>query len=348
MGATERDLETALHTALANPKFQQFILRSTGLPGSQYSNTDMKTQWPRKPNPTVLDLRLDFKHHSKENKVVLGIELKTPREFADTKQLAGHLQALYLKDRTWKKLAAKKNTITKLLVISKGNTIDPNVEAIKQRKSWKDTVHWLSWGDIRYFVDKYPAENNFETLKKRLAESGVVNSSHTFSANVSKASTMISNWEKNYPPLSEEIEQVTIALNALDYQLQRHGCEVMNPRSGDGYSFAAKVKNTSLKKWIYREYGHPVNDEFTIFFGLNLQRGKWYGSLVPKKMNKNQGKIMDRKIKGGSNKSSRKLARNIWTYDTKNDFSVNGWEFSTNRNALSVSNFISGMLNPED
>ena len=73
MGATERDLETALHTALANPKFQQFILRSTGLPGSQYSNTDMKTQWPRKPNPTVLDLRLDFKHHSKENKVVLKL-----------------------------------------------------------------------------------------------------------------------------------------------------------------------------------------------------------------------------------------------------------------------------------
>ena len=349
MGATERDLETALYAALAKPEFQQWILRITDLPGSQYSNTNMRSQWPKKPDPTILDLRLDFKHDTNGNKVVLGIELKTPREFADSKQLDGHLQALKLKEKNWQKLAAKKNTITKLLVISKGNVIDPNVEEIKQKKSWNDVVYWLSWGSIRDFVDKYPEENNFQALKMRLTESGVVNSSQTFSAKVSKASTMISSWEKNYPSLSEEIEQVNIALNALDYQLQKYQCEVMKQRSGDSYSFAAKVKNASLKKWIYREYRHPLNNDFTIFFGLDLQRGKWYGSLVPEKFNKSQIKTVNKEIKNRSNKSSRKLSKNVWFYETKSLlFPVKGWEFSTNRNALTVSKFIYETLNPED
>tara|TARA_B100001142_G_scaffold135781_1_gene137221 strand:+ start:1615 stop:2655 length:1041 start_codon:yes stop_codon:yes gene_type:complete len=338
MAVSEGDLESALFAAMNEPKFQKFLQSHVELKGL-YELDDIRTQYPRNSDAKGrLDIYSKFK---KGNKLaIIGIELKTPQNSADSDQLSRHLQTLKLKGNNWQKKAEVKNQITKYLVISKGFKIDKSVKEIKQRASWKSVIYWLSWNKIRDFIDKPPQKPAYEMLRKRLKEAGVIDSSETFSANILSAKKLANAWDEKIEDITQEIYKIEIGLSSLEFELHKKGFQTVPTKSiKSSYSYSG-YHHSKLPRWIYKEFKYPKKP-YNFLFGMNISTGKWSGSLVPEKMTKTSMENINKIIKKHKNKSSKVLQKKVWSYNSKSkDFEYDGWLFETNRSPKTVSKFV--------
>lgn len=346
MAVSEGDLEAALLMALAEPHFQKFIQTNVELKGT-YELSDIRNQYPRDADAKGrLDIHLEFKKGNQN--VVIGIELKTPQNTADSDQLDRHLQTLKLKGKTWQKKAEGKKSTSKYLVISKGFSIDKSVKEIKKKSSWQSVIYWMSWNKIREFIDIPPKKRAYATLRKRLKEAGVIDSSDTLTANIQSAKKLANAWEDKVDDITQEIEKIGIGLDSLEFELHERGFETVNTRSGDSYSFSVK-HHSKLPKWICREFRHPIHPEYNLLFGMKVSTGKWTGSLVPEKLTQTSTAQINKIIKKHKNKTSRILERNVWYYNTtKKELIFDGWRFETNRSPKSVSRFVIDLYNLDE
>tara|TARA_B100001564_G_scaffold359209_1_gene380152 strand:- start:1279 stop:2322 length:1044 start_codon:yes stop_codon:yes gene_type:complete len=343
MAVSEGDLESALFLALGEPKFQKFLQSHVELKGA-YEVDDIRTQYPRKSDAKGrLDIHSKFRKGNKF--AVIGIELKTPQNSADSDQLSRHLQTLKLKGKNWQKKAEAKNMITKYLVISKGFTIDKSVNEIKQKASWKSVIYWLSWNKIRDFIDSPPKKPAYEMLRKRLKEAGVIDSSETLSANIQSAKRLANAWDEKMEDITQEIDKIGIGLSSLEFELHKKEFETVDARSTKSpYSFSVN-HHSKLPRWIYKEFKHPKEQDFNFLFGMKISTGKWSGSLVPKKLTKTSMNNINKKIKKHKTKSTRVLQKKVWAYNSKSqDLEFDGWHFETNRSPKTVSRFVLEMF----
>tara|TARA_B110000483_G_scaffold160401_1_gene190218 strand:+ start:765 stop:1805 length:1041 start_codon:yes stop_codon:yes gene_type:complete len=338
MAVSEGDLESALFLALGEPKFQKFLQSHVELKGT-YEVDDIRTQYPRNSDAKGrLDIHSKFRKGNKF--AVIGIELKTPQNSADSDQLSRHLQTLKVKGKNWQKKAEAKNMITKYLVISKGFTIDKSVKEIKQKASWKSVIYWMSWNKIRDFIDRPPKKPAYEMLRKRLKGAGVIDSSETLSANIQSAKKLANAWEEKMEDIIQETDKIGIGLSSLEFELHKKGFETVDSRTGYAYSFIPN-HHSRLPRWVFKEFKHPINSDYNFLFGMKISSGKWSGSLVPKKLTKTSMNIINKKIKEHKNKTTRIFQKKVWSYNSKSqDFEFDGWHFETNRSPKIVSRFV--------
>jgi hypothetical protein len=337
MAVSEGDLEDAMLIACSEPHFQRFLLDKVELKGA-YESSDIRSQYPRgvesKGRP---DIHLEFRKGNKN--ATIGIELKTPQAFAESDQLNRQLQTLKLKGKTWQKKAEPKNSTTKYLVISKGFSIDKSVKEIKDKSSWQSVIYWMSWNKIREFIDTAPRKRNYAMLRKRLRESGVIDSSDTLTANVQSAKKLANAWEDKVDDITQEFGKIGIGLDSLEFELAQLGFKNVKTRTKDTYSFSVK-HHSKLPKWICREFKHPQHPEYNFLFGMKVSTGKWTGSLVPEKLTIKAMENINKIIKKHRNKTSRILDKNVWSYKSKDkNLTFDGWRFETNRSPKTVSRF---------
>lgn len=347
MAVSEGDLEAAMFQALTEPNFQKFIQKNVELKGT-YETADMRTQHPRNIDAKGrLDIHIELKKGNQS--ATIGIELKTPQTSADSDQLDRHLQTLKLKGKNWKKKAEGKKSITKYLVISKGFSIDKSVNDIKKRASWQSVIYWMSWNQIREFIDTAPKKRVYTTLRKRLKESGVIDSSETLTANIQSAKKLANAWEEKVDDITQEIEKIGIGLDSLEYELSHNGgFETVKTRSGEAYSFSVR-HHSKLPTWICREFKHPDYSEHNFLFGMKISTGKWTGSLVPSKLTQTSTAKINKIVKNHKNKTSRILERNVWSYKTsRQELIFDGWRFETNRSPKSVKRFVMDLYGLEE
>ena len=351
MAASERDLEDALSDAILHKDFRDFLIEQCSVEdGGQYDLIKKTVQHPTtnigRKGKTVLNLFLQFKHTSTNEILDVGVEIKTPTEFANTEQLRGHLEVLKLrKGKTMNKLQKKKNHTTRLLVISKGNTGDEAVSELTEKyTSYRKNIRWLSWRDILQFIDKngLGQDIHFLGLVDRLTECGVISTENPMITRLGLVSKVLRDLENITGQYKEKTEQVKLSLDTLDYLMETSNFTSRKTRKQGSYSFADKIFTTIHEtKWVLREYQKP-GQNFSIFFGLDLLSGKWRSSIVPLKFNKTTHKSMNKIIKKHSTKSSRILIRNVWNYSTSEiEFKFDGWEFTTSdsRTPKSLANF---------
>ena len=353
MAASERELEVALSDAISVKSFRDFLIEKSGVEdGAKFDFIKKEVQHPTtnigRKGKTVLDLFLQFKHSSTNETLDIGIEIKTPTEYANTEQLRGHLEVLKLrKGNTMKKLQRRKNHTTRLLVISKGNTGDEAVSKLTEKyTSYKKNIHWISWRDILQFVDdeRLGEDIHFLGLVAYLSDSGVISTENPMVTRLGSISKVLRDLENITPQYREKTEQVKLSLDTLDYLMERSGFTLRKTRKQGSYSFAEKIFTTIHEtKWVLREY-EKKGQSFSIFFGLDLFSGKWRSSLVPLKFNKSTHKQINKVVKKHSTEKSRILVKNVWIYKTSDlEFKFDGWEFTTSdsRTPNSLVNFFS-------
>ena len=357
MTSSERELQASIRSSLLHGKFQQLILKKCEIANPQnfklFGDIELEYTTGNQRGDSKLDLYCRFKDISKTNEVSIGIELKTPTNSANKKQLSDHLYTLGLKKKdSWNPKQKKANKRVYLIVISKGNFEDKEVTSIKNKyRSYANSIFWFSWHEIRDFIEKNDSPYH-KNLKNDLNKSGIIHSESTFSATTTTIKSMIKTWQENIGKAIDERTKVEHSLDSLDFIMEKKGYIIKSsskkPRSGDAYSFSKLVNYTKINSFTYREYQkkNGNNKSPTAFFGLDFTTGQWRGSIVPINFNKDELNHQEHTIKHFSN-TSRKLTKKVWKYKSKTrceDFY--GWNFTSGvRSPKKIAKFLDNILN---
>ena len=289
--ATERQLEAALHGSLEyNEELRRFFLEKIGLPNKSADFKHLLTQEEIKKDNTynkegtgVIDILLKF-----DDITELAIELKVPKSSIDEKQIACHLYNLGIKikqsHKNWERTSKKNNKIIKYLVIGAGKNEPAAVTKIKNKKRWNDIVYWISWQDMRIFIDQ--SSEPYKTLSTLLDELNIKSQNENINVNI-KGLTLMANdwlkaWKKNEDKYKKARTEMRGFIESLEKTLGEHGfSEFKSNEKRDSYSFHGLFEKTNLEKCMYWEFKKDNYKKYIYQIGLNFGNGKLYGSIIP-------------------------------------------------------------------
>jgi hypothetical protein len=344
-----------MRTALRSVGFQQFFLEGLDIdnPSSYKLHDDVKLEYTKGNRRGDSSLDIYCKLRNDGHEIEMGFEIKTPSKNAEEKQLENHLCTIGLKKReSWN--PTRKNPKKKkiLFVISSGHTEDDAVKKIRLKyRSYRDSLIWFSWHDIRSFIDM-STKTEYIGLKNDLARCGVIPDTTSFKSHRPALKQMLVKWEKGIEKVEKEMETVEQSLDSLDSIMASKNYAIKSstksPRLGKAYSFSKSFEQTRVNRFQYREYISTQKEEktFSVIFGMNLLDGKWYGSFVPSTHNQEIVSKVTSIVDDKSNKTSKIYRSKVWTYATSAKVQhYPGWEFKTNRTPKAVAEFLDKMLN---
>ena len=333
---TESQLESNLFALIdSNSIFQGYLFDKLELQ-KEINIEDCRTQeridQNSKEGNGIIDIYLECSQQT-----IIAIELKLPRTPINEDQISCHLHNLGLKKtkRSWRKLNTKRRI--KYLVIGAGTgNKEPNAtKTIRSKSGWEDVIYWISWQDIRLFIDTH----NIDTkLTKRLDELNIKSHTQEPSIRIAGLSNAITSWVNGYGKHKHQLDELRREmepfLNSIENQLCTDGFKIYKYKNKDKdrqnpCSLYGNFEKTSIEKRIYKEFHHPSNKEYFYNVGIDLSTGKLYGTLIPQRRpTKKNAQIINDIIAKKSNNSSQQLKKNAWYFD---EIGFHAWSYDRDK-----------------